>query len=115
MNIFQRWIMKQYTNESQTAKLIELGFEKPASIALVEPIYGMGGISVAKDYAIGELIDMLPENVSQRIRYVATKRAWVVDADVLGKDGRCYYGCYHRELIEALYVTIIKLKEEGVI
>lgn len=55
--------MKQYTTQEQTAKLIELGFEKPSSIASVEPIYGMGGISVAKAYTIGELIEMLPSYV----------------------------------------------------
>lgn len=107
--------MKQYTNESQTAKLIELGFEKPCSIASVEPIYGMGGISVAKAYSIGELIEMLPESASQRLRYVATKRAWIVDVDVLGKQGRCHRGVYKKELIDALYAMILQLKNEGVI
>jgi hypothetical protein len=66
--------MKQYTNESQTAKLIELGFEKPKSISgycqrgpyendaetntkmvvyddTQHPIYA---------YSIGELIEKLP-------------------------------------------------------
>ena len=52
--------MKQHTTPDQTAKLIELGFEKPSSISSVEPIYGIGGISVAKAYNIGELIEMLP-------------------------------------------------------
>ena len=37
--------MKQYLTPEQTAKLIELGLEKPCSIASVEPIYGMGGIA----------------------------------------------------------------------
>ncbi|MBO7281043.1 MAG: hypothetical protein J6V00_07770 [Bacteroidaceae bacterium] len=102
--------MKMYTNSKQTAKLIELGFEPSTRVP-----FEVANDELGYTYSIGELIEMLPENVSQRIRYVATKRAWVVDADVLGKDGRCYRGCYHRELIEALYVTIIKLKEEGVI
>lgn len=56
--------MKQYTTPEQTAMLIELGFEKPCSIASVEPIYGMGGISVAKAYTIGELIEMLPPTIT---------------------------------------------------
>ena len=109
--------MRQYTSSDQTAKLIELGLEKPSSIASVEPIYGMGGICVAKAYTIGELIELLPENSSKRIRYVATKRAWVVDVDVLGKSGcaKCYRGAYHAELVDALYDMIVKLKEEGVI
>lgn len=109
--------MKQYTNSDQTAKLIELGFEKPCSIASVEPIYGMGGISVAKAYSIGELLSFLPENSSKRIRYVATKRAWIVDIDVLGKSSiaKCYRGTYHPRLIDALYDMCVKLKAEGVI
>lgn len=107
--------MKQCTTPEQTTTLIELGVEKPSSIASVEPIYGLGGISVAKAYNIGELIEMLPESASQRLRYVATKRAWIIDADVLGKDGRCHRGHYHRELIDALYAMVLTLKEEGVI
>lgn len=111
--------MKQYLNSDQTAKLIELGFEKPKitfTFKLIEHNDVKTDIDIpVSNYFIGELIEMLPENVSQRIRYVATKRAWIVDADVLGKDGRCYRGCYHRELVEALYVTIVKLKAEGVI
>ena len=109
--------MKQYTAPEQTAQLIELGFEKPSSIASVEPLYGMGGISVAKSYSVGELIEMLPGNSSKHIRYVATKRAWVVDVDVLGKSGcaKCYRGAYHAELVDALYDVIVKLKAEGVI
>lgn len=107
--------MKQYTNSEQAAKLIELGFEMPCSIASVEPIYGMGGISVAKAYSIGELIEVLPESTSQRLRYVATKRAWIVDVDVPGKQGRCHRGVYKKELIDALYDMILRLKEEEVI
>ena len=107
--------MKQYTTPDQTAKLIELGFEKPCSIASVEPIYGMGGISIAKAYSIGELIEMLPEYASQRLRYVATKRAWIFDVDILGKQGRCHRGAYYKELIDALFDMVVKLKEEGVI
>ena len=96
--------MKQYTTPDQTAKLIELGFEKPSSIASVEPIYGMGGISVAKDYAIGELIEMLGVHLSS-IYYIGIE--WFVNAE--GIERR------KDELIDALYDMIVKLKEEGVI
>ena len=108
-------VMKQYTTPDQTAKLIELGFEKPCSIASVEPVYGMGGICVAKAYSIGELMEMLPGNASKRIRFVSTKRAWIIDVDVLGKQGGCHRGAYYKELIDALYDMIVELKEEGVI
>lgn len=112
--------MKQYTNESQTAKLIELGFEKPCSIASVEPIYGMGGISVAKAYSIGELIEMLPKHTDD------SDTLHIEAYDCIGWD--VWYGCHcngdevrveysaeNKELVDALYDMIITLKEEGVI
>ena len=96
--------MKQYTTPEQTAKLIELGFEKPASIASVEPIYGMGGISVAKAYTIGELIEILGVCLSS-IHYIGI--VWAVNAKGLERRSE--------ELVDALYDMIVKLKEEGVI
>lgn len=102
---------RQYTTPEQTARLIELGFEKPGSIASVEPIYGMGGISVAKAYSIGELIEMLPMIVNDFTLWI-------------GRDERSnqWFVKYHprtlvvdEELIDALYYMVIKLKEEGVI
>lgn len=52
--------MKQYTTPKQTAKLIELGAEKPKSVEKVTYIeqYGCGYETA---YSIGELIEMLPE------------------------------------------------------
>lgn len=102
--------MKQYTSNEQTAKLIELGFEKPSSIASVEPIYGMGGISVAKAYSIGELIEMLPEfsSIYDLTDMLTMKRSWYVGhVSTLNVSAD--------ELVDALYTMIIKLKEEGVI
>jgi hypothetical protein len=112
--------MKQYTTPEQTAKLIELGFEKPCSIASVEPIYGMGGISVAKAYSIGEMIEMLPEvtcrSNNDDIHYYLTiyndAMVWNI-AYRDGDDELCYI--FADELIDALYDMVIKLKEEGVI
>lgn len=111
--------MRQYTTTEQTAKLIELGFEKPCSIASVEPIYGMGGISVAKAYSIGELIEMLPEAICTshddschyhlsmdtdacmwRVRYMD-------DFDVT------LCATYDVDLINALYDMVIVLKRRG--
>lgn len=121
--------MRQYTTPDQTSKLIELGVETPKSISSIkvtggiittaedligEPSSVMGG-KISANYSIGELIEMLPDNSSKRIRYVATKRAWIVDVDVLGKQGRCHKGVYYAELIDALYALCVKLKEEGVI
>ena len=96
--------MKQFTTQEQTAKLIELGFDKPGRIASVEPLYGMGGISVAKAYSIGELIEMLGVHLSS-IYYIGIE--WFVNAE--GIERR------KDELIDALYDMVVKLKEEGVI
>ena len=103
--------MKQYTNESQTAKLIELGFDMPCSIASVEPIYGMGGISVAKAYTIGELISFLPDDGVSDKRLEFDGFHWLVDWDSFDK----IHQTMQVELIDALYDMVIKLKEEGVI
>lgn len=100
--------MKQYTNESQTARLIELGFEKPSSIASVEPIYGMGGISVAKDYSIGELIEML-DSVNETVHC----RFGGVKANLISTNSG--YEKIGGELIDLLFDLCVKLKEEGVI
>lgn len=112
--------MRQYTNEYQTAKLIELGFEKPCSIASVEPIYGMGGISVTKAYNIGELIEMLPEAVclsnDDSVHYYLEISSNTLYWNVAYKDGSYEaYSIESDELIDALWVMIVKLKEEGVI
>ena len=97
--------MKQYTTPEQTAKLIELGFEKPGSIASVEPIYGMGGISVAKAYSIGELMDILGSVSGFEVNRFDSD--WEV-----GDELRAFQS---EELINALYEMLVKLKEEGVI
>ncbi len=110
--------MKQYTTPEQTAKLIELGFEKPSSIASVEPIYGMGGISVAKAYTIGELLSFLPENIAKENEMPSTLNIslmngeWCVQyADFLGTD----FEFCNTELIDALCDMVVRLKEKEVI
>ena len=111
--------MKQYTNSEQTARLIELGFEKPCSIASVEPIYGMGGISITKAYSIGELMEMLPQtiNVFYDLSIMSSHNGWWVLYGLIG-DGDMWsieHEVYRTELIDALYEMIIRLKEDKVI
>lgn len=115
--------MKQYTTPEQTAKLIELGFEKPKSIESVtvykesrQRVYT--DVEVCQTYSIGELIEMLPENVAKENEIPSTLNIslmngeWCVQyADFLGAD----FDFCNTELIDALYDMIVKLKEKGVI
>ena len=105
--------MKQYTTSDQTAKLIELGFEKPKNERWVldvanESTPGIQNIVKMQDYSIGELIEMLrclPMAIDISGECVVTNN--------LGRG----YGIYtqSKELIDALFEQIVKLKEMGVI
>ena len=124
--------MKQYTTPEQTAKLIELGFEKPKSISGYRqrgpyeydaetntkmvvyddtqyPIYA---------YSIGELIEMLPPIIVWKRKNLAstiartTFNSFVSYAEL---DGTPHIVVNSAELIDALYDMVVKLKEEEVI
>lgn len=99
------------TNYKQTITLIELG--------LADSIreWRHDNNHIPAPYRVDDLLELLPEKSTKRIRYVATKRAWIVDVDVLGKSrvAKCYRGAYRARLIDALYDMVVKLKEEGVI
>ena len=106
--------MKQDTNEPQTAKLMELGFEKPKN-RLVKQRFDRSTsswivVGEEGNYSIGELIEMLPEEFDGELLEIAavtlSRYKWVV---------RYPYGIivYKNELIDALYEMIIKLREEG--
>lgn len=106
--------MKLYTDEIQTAELIELGFEKPTMKNIPTP---WGEIN-EEWYSIGELIEMLPMEISNDTLpdrlgfYIDHNKMWTVDySNVLG----ALYSTYRTELRDALYDMIVKLKEEGVI
>jgi hypothetical protein len=95
--------MKQYTNQEQTAKLIELGFENPKSIVEHD---GYWGYDYA--YSIGELIEVLsclPMAMDISSECVVTNN--------LGRGYVIY--TQSKEPIDALFGQIVKLKEEGVI
>lgn len=98
--------MKQYLTPEQTAKLIELGFEKPKSIAGHD---GYWGFDYA--YSIGELIEMLPPRYNGE--YLEIHRNWGFEQWIIyyrGDDAEI-----ETELIDALYDMIIVLNKEGVI
>ena len=112
--------MKLYTNESQTAKLIELGFEKPKG----SHSYWRGNELVINiNYSIGELIEMLP----QYLEYKGGVAGIPIDyySLTIRKNVVMYCDPYmdwveiqcddHKELIDNLYDMVTVLKEEGVI
>lgn len=110
--------MKQYTNESQTAKLIELGFENPKSIEKViyTEQYGCG---YKPAYSIGELIEMLPEVLAPSnnddwempLSISTDSFMWTVEYD-----GGHFspYETSSVELIDALYDMVVRLKADEV-
>lgn len=114
--------MKQYTTPEQTAKLILMGMPKPYGTIEHQELVDKVWTTVSEthgDYTIGQLLDFLPCTATQSIRYVATKRAWTITVDVLGKSSDpkaiCYIGSYRPSLVDALYDMIVRLKGEGVI
>ena len=110
--------MKQYLTNEQTAKLIELGFEKPKGLADAEPSSGKW---VRPAYSIGELIEMLPPKIEAEMEdesddeyaWLSLEEGW----DVIYHSG--YYIVekvrHNKELIDALFEMLVQLKEEGVI
>lgn len=111
--------MKQYLDESQTAKLIELGFERPFRneyLYIVEQ-YGYA-VNKERNFTIGELLSFLPENIAKENEMPSTLNIslmngeWCVQyADFLGTD----FEFCNTVLIDALYDMLVKLKEKGVI
>ena len=115
--------MKQYTTPDQTAKLIELGFEKPKSEKWVLDIANESTPSILNivkryDYSIGELLSFLPENIAKENEMPSTLNIsllngeWCVEyADFLGAD----FSFRNVELINAIFDILTKLKENGMI
>lgn len=107
--------MRQYTNESQTAKLIELGFEEPRTLVDKYYDYDAEAYAEVKAYSIGELIEMLEEVASVVISYSYQKRGYYVRVIIPKRIGGGMYRIRQNELVDALYDMILKLKEKGVI
>jgi hypothetical protein len=112
--------MKQHLTPEQTAKLIELGFEKPNNTQYVQrakarnlhsPFIEFGEPEFEGSYSIGELIEMLPPRYNHEDLEI--NRDWRFERWLVfyrGDDATAA-----TELIDALYEMIVILKEEGVI
>jgi hypothetical protein len=111
--------MRQFTTPEQTAKLIELGFEKPKCEVKAEQAGDYAWYNPA--YSIGELIEMLPPKIETEMEdesddeyaWLSLEEGW----DVLYRSG--YYiverVIHSKELIDALFEMLVQLKVEGVI
>lgn len=96
--------MKLYTTLEQSAKLIELGFEKPTMKNIPTP---EGDVN-EEWYSIGELIEILDSvNETVHCRFGGVKANLVSTNSGYEKIGG--------ELIDSLFDLCVKLKEEGVI
>ena len=127
--------MRLHTSNKQTAKLIELGFEKPKSIGGYKPTFRVEyeGVEVSKviigenkqepiyAYSIGELVEMLPEAIcpsnDEDAHYFLSIETdsclWKVFYEDECEDVLC--STFGVNLIDALYDMVTMLKEEGVI
>lgn len=113
--------MKMYTNSKQTAKLIELGFDKPKNTQYVQrvkarnlhsPFIEFGDPEFEGSYSIGELLSFLPLTIQWTPRVI---RCNVIEYSFETEGSELYYCNAHNELIDNLFAMIVKLKEEGVI
>ena len=113
-----------YTNSKQTAKLIELGLPKPKSIisamAYMEDFVSEPCLDCERAYSIGELIEILPENLNgwQLLMHYSTHfYKWCAYYLCDGDTSELYLrlSAQEDELIDALYDMVLRLKEEGVI
>ena len=100
--------MRQYTTPEQTAKLIELGFEKP-KMAAPALKWVDGEPTFEPQYTIGELIEMLPD-YAVRIQYHPKEKWWWVGYI---DDQSIPIGFFGVELCDALYEFILALKDLG--
>lgn len=112
--------MKQYTTPDQTAKLAELGFNKPRECETytMRDNKGVEYAVLYGGYSIGELMAVMPENVAKQDEMPSTLNISLMDgewcvqyADFLGTD----FEFCNTELIDALYDMIVKLKERRII
>lgn len=128
--------MKQFTSPEQTAKLIELGFEKPKNTQYIQrakarnlhsPFIEFGEPEFEGSYSIGELLEMLPPAIEHviwwgdeieeigvwglRIDSGCTEYGW--DVSYERPNSAHAYRVGREEMIDALFDMIVELKEEN--
>lgn len=118
--------MKQYLSPEQTAKLIELGFEKPKNTQYIQrvkarnlysPFIEFGEPEFEGSYSIGELIEMLKPIKNLRISMDNSYNGLedLIVKKLVGNKWEILFGDVGKNLIDLLFSAIVKLKTEGVI
>lgn len=98
--------MKQYTNSDQTAKPIELGFERPFRNEYLHIVEEYGyAVNKERNFSIGELLEIIDSKVTLEIDKLGAR--WMVSVLIFDFTGT--------ELINCLFDACVKLKAEGVI
>ena len=108
--------MKQYTTPEQTAKLIELGLEKPNSM---NGEHNGWQFMPTPAYSIGELIEMLPEAICESkdddyhyfLSIETDSLTWKVFYESEDEVTLCY--TFGVELVDALCSMLTMLKKQG--
>lgn len=116
--------MKQYTTPEQTAKLIELGFEKPKGWTaedISSRLRMCADINRDEDfnYSIGELIEMLPEAICESkdddyhyfLSIETDSLTWKVFYE--SEDEVTLCSTFGVELVDALCSMLTILKRQG--
>lgn len=109
--------MKQHTTLDQTAKLIELGFEKPSPKWVKDENGDYRVKTNDADYDIGELLSFLPKEIDyngfkDELYIFVNQGVWIVEySDFLGAD----FEFCNTELIDAICDMVVRLKEKKVI
>ena len=106
--------MKQYTTPEQTAKLIELGFEKPKNEVKAEQAGDYAWYNPT--YSIGELLSFLPHEIEIEEEDVCASFQMTADWELYYTtySDIFYYVC-NKELIDGLFDLCVKLKKERII
>jgi hypothetical protein len=110
--------MRQYTNEIQTAKLIELGLPKPRYYCADKYTIIHTGFDII-NYSIGELIEMLPEAICESkdddyhyfLSIETDSLTWKVFYE--SEDEVTLCSTFGVELVDALCSMLTILKRQG--
>ena len=113
--------MKQYLSPEQTAKLIELGFDRPKNRVIKQLLDRStdSWITIGEegDYSIGELIEILKpiKNLKISVYNSYNDLEDLIVKRLLNNEWEILFGAVGEDLIDLLFSAIVKLKEDEVI